>query len=98
VVWDVLDHSEPLRTGWLLLMMLLMVYVIMVTPYLVAFSISTVSPSLLVAAQAKNKPWTDMAAKTVPQEASDKAPPLVGCYPTCRQCDASSPVNDCADR
>ena len=43
ILWDVLDHPQPFRTWWLVFILSLMCYVIIVTPYLIAFNIGTAS-------------------------------------------------------
>ncbi len=45
LVWEVWDPSHPYHIRWDFLMLLLMVYVVVVTPYFIAFEINTVSKS-----------------------------------------------------
>ena len=42
IVWDVIDASNPYRVRWDYLLLLTMVYIVVCTPYYIAFNVDTV--------------------------------------------------------
>ena len=41
-MWDVIDASNPYRVRWDYLLLLTMVYIVVCTPYYIAFNVDTV--------------------------------------------------------